>query len=77
MENKLFRNKDVIQSYIFTTAKYDYSVYEKRIIYRLVEMVQHTLEGKKLDNGFSIQKTLYNDRIITMPINAFLAGEND
>jgi len=40
-------------------------------------MVQHTLEGKKLDNGFSIQKTLYNDRIITMPINAFLAGEND
>lgn len=77
MKNKIFKNKDVIQSYIITTAKYDYSVYEKRIIYRLVEMVQHTLEGKKLDKGFSIQKTLYNDRIITMPINAFLAGEND
>jgi len=77
MEIRKFKNKDVIQSYIITTAKYDYNVYEKRIIYRLVEMVQHTLEGKKLDRGFSIQKTLYNDRIITMPISAFLAGEHD
>lgn len=77
MENKVFKNKDVIQSYIITTAKYDYTVYEKRIIYRLVEMVQHTLEGKKLNRGFSIEKTLYNDRIITMPISAFLASETD
>lgn len=33
-------NKDLIQSYIMTTAKYDFNVYEKRIIYRLVEMAQ-------------------------------------
>jgi len=77
MEIQKFKNKDVIQSYILTTAKYDYSVYEKRIIYRLVEMVQHTLEGKKLSAGFSIEKTLYDDRIITMPISAFLTGEKD
>ena len=30
------RNKDQIQSYIMTTAKYDFNVYEKRILYRLV-----------------------------------------
>ena len=33
-------NKDVFQSYVLTTAKYDFSVYEKRIMYRLVEMAQ-------------------------------------
>jgi len=42
-------NKDVIQSYILTTAKYDFSVYEKRILYRLVELNQHLLEGRKLN----------------------------
>lgn len=77
MKIQKFTNKDVIQSYILTTAKYDFSVYEKRIIYRLVEMVQYTLEGKKLNQGFSIEKTLYDDRIITMPISAFLTGEKD
>lgn len=70
-------NKDVIQSYLLTTAKYDFSAYEKRILYRLVEMIQWTLEGKKLNGGFRIEKTLFNDRIITMPVNAFLKGEND
>lgn len=29
-------NKEVIQSYLITTARYDFSVYEKRIIYRIV-----------------------------------------
>ena len=33
-------NKDVFQSYILTVAKYDFSTYEKRILYRLVEMAQ-------------------------------------
>ena len=28
-------NKEVLQSYILTTAKYDYSVYEKRILYKI------------------------------------------
>ena len=30
-------NKDVIQSYLMTVSKYNFSVYEKRIVYRLVE----------------------------------------
>ena len=38
-------NKDQIQSYIMTTAKYDFSVYEKRILYRIVEMAQGELQG--------------------------------
>jgi len=31
----IINNKDLIQSYIITTAKYDFSVPEKRIIYRI------------------------------------------
>ena len=41
----LISNKDVLQSYIMTTAKYDFSVYEKRIIYRLVELAQCEVQG--------------------------------
>ncbi|OAV72540.1 DNA replication protein [Bacteroidales bacterium Barb6] len=70
-------NKDVIQSYILTTAKYDFSVYEKRILYRLVEMVQCQIEGKKLDRNFRIEQTLYDDKVITMPVSAFLVDETD
>jgi len=77
MELSKITNKDVIQSYILTTAKYDYNIYEKRILYRLVEMAQRLVEGQKLDSGFSIEKTLFDDRVITMPINAFLIDEKD
>jgi len=41
-------NKAVFQSYIWTCAKYDFSPYEKRIIYRLIEFAQHWLEGVKI-----------------------------
>lgn len=70
-------NREVIQSYLFTTARYDFSVYEKRILYRVVEMVQESLEGKKLRPNYSIDATKYHDRIITMPTSAFLANEKD
>ena len=70
-------NKDVIQSYIITTAKYDFTVYEKRILYRLVELAQKDLQGKQLNAGYRIDKTLFDDRIITMPVSAFLNGEKD
>jgi len=73
----LITNKDVIQSYILTTARYDFSVYEKRVMYRLVEMAQSDMEGKKLNKDYTINKTLFDDRIITMPISAFLNGEKD
>jgi len=65
-------NKDVIQSYILTTAKYDFSVYEKRILYRLVELNQHLLEGKKLNKDYRIESNIYGDKTYTIPISAFL-----
>lgn len=70
-------NKDMIQSYILTSAKYDYSVYEKRILYRLIELMQQYTQGLVLSKKYSITKTLFNDIDISMPISAFLKDEKD
>jgi plasmid replication initiation protein len=69
-------NKDVIQSYLLTSAKYDYDVYEKRILYRLVELLQAELGGQK-PNVLFIQKNILGDNIVTLPIKSFLLGDED
>lgn len=70
-------NIEIIQSYILTTAKYDFSVYEKRILYRIIELNQNLIEGKTLDNRYSLTKGQLESLIYTMPISAFLNGEED
>lgn len=71
----IIKNKDIIQSYIMTTARYDYSADEKRILFRLVETFQHLLEGQKITNG-RIDKTLFGDYELELPISHFLPGES-
>lgn len=70
-------NKDIIQSYILTTAKYDFSIYEKRILYRLIELNQELLAGNKLDTKCRIDSNLYGDKTYTIPIRYFLKDEVD
>lgn len=70
-------NKDLIQSYILTTAKYDYTVYEKRILYRIIELMQEYTKGKKLNERYSISKTMFDDIDVVMPTSAFLKDEKD
>lgn len=70
-------NKDLIQSYIVTSAKYDFTVYEKRILYRLIEQFQHLTKGEKLNEKIYITKDLFDVSIVTMPISVFLNGEED
>ncbi|RQV92914.1 MAG: RepB family plasmid replication initiator protein, partial [Calditrichaeota bacterium] len=70
-------NKDVIQSYLLTSAKYDYSVYEKRILYRLVQICQPQIQGQKLDSRFKINKDLFNGYWVKLPISSFLKDEDD
>lgn len=72
-------NKDVIQSYMLTSARYDFSVYEKRILYRLVELAQSELQGKKMVEfvGTSVETNMFGDKDITMPVRAILANEED
>lgn len=70
-------NKDIIQSYIVTTAKYDYSIYQKRILYRVVETFQALTKGQKLEGKLRAEKDLFGDYHITMPVSSFLADEKD
>lgn len=70
-------NKDVIQSYILTSAKYSYTVYEKRILYRIVELMQSNLQGKKLNQNYSFERNLLNDIEIELPFSAFVKDEKD
>ncbi|WP_313387115.1 replication initiation protein [Chishuiella sp.] len=70
-------NKEVLQSYILTTAKYDYSVYEKRILYRLIEVFQQYTAGSKLNDKVEIQKDLFDVNIVTLPMSMFLVNEID
>lgn len=75
---KKISNKDILQSYILTTAKYDYSVYEKRILYRLVEIAQTEIEGLKFgDDCRKVEHDLFGLVSITLPIGSILANEND
>jgi len=66
------KSKEVLQGYVFTAAKYDFTRYEKLVIYKLVEIAQDDLKGKKLNAGYSINKSLFDDRIIEIPIKDFL-----
>lgn len=66
-------NIDVIQSYLLTTARYDYSVHEKRILYRIVQLAQADLDGKKLDNTYTTTDTIFNNlREVVMPASMLL-----
>jgi len=70
-------NIEVIQSYLLTSARYDFDVYEKRILYRLVELCQPQLQGQKLNDKFTINHDLWGNRDIRMPISYLLKDEDD
>lgn len=75
---KKISNKDILQSYILTTAKYDYSVYEKRILYRLVEIAQSEIDGLKFsDDCRKVEHDLFGLVSITLPISSILANDTD
>lgn len=70
--------KMILQSHVLTTAKYDFSVYEKRILYYCVAEAQRHLKGIKLSKNISIQSIIESPaREIKMPISAILKGSGD
>lgn len=70
-------SKDVVQSYIITTAKYKFTVTEKRIMYRIVEAGQDLIDGRKLRGRITVQPNLLNDREITMSYSDVLEDSNN
>ena len=70
-------NRAVFQSYIWTCAKYDFSPYEKRIIYRLIEFAQRWIEGVKIKDNLRKIEPSDCGMNITMPVADILRDEND
>ena len=72
----IVKNKELIQSYIFTTAKYDFHAYEKRILYRIVERLQYLIKDKKLSHvKYPVQEGLFGEKTFTFDVADFLNGE--
>lgn len=71
--------KDIYQSFAFTVSRYKWSIYEKRIVYRLIEMAQCELEGIRFSDGLhNIEPNkLMKLHEITMPVKDILANEED
>lgn len=77
MARTIINNKQVFQSYVLTTAKYDFSPYEKRIMYRLIVLAQKEIEGIKLKDSLrKITPTNFGREII-MPVSDILKDEQD
>lgn len=71
-------SRHVVQSYIFTTAVYDFNVYEKRVIYNLVRLAQSQIEGVKLSNSlYKIDHAYKGYLLVELPISYFLIDGED
>ena len=72
------RGRQVVQSYIATTAMYDFNVYEKRVMYNLVKLAQSQIEGVAIsDNLHKICHDLKGYIHVTFPLSDFLADDED
>lgn len=78
VEEREKASREVVQSYIATTAMYDFNVYEKRVLYNLVKLAQSQIEGMRLsDNLFKIDHSLKGFVLIELPISYFLTDSDD
>lgn len=71
-------SRQVVQSYIFTTAIYDFNVYEKRVLYNLVKLAQSQIEGVKLsDSLYKIDHAYKEFVVVELPMSDFLTDGDD
>lgn len=71
-------SREVVQSYIATTAMYDFNVYEKRVLYNLVKLAQSQIEGVRLaENLYRIDHEYAEFVRIELPISDFLPDAED
>ena len=71
-------SRQVVQSHIFTTAIYDFNVYEKRVLYNLVKLAQSQIEGVRLsDSMYKIDHAYKEFVMIELPMSDFLTDGDD
>ena len=70
------RNNEALQSYILTTAKYDFTIYEKRVLYKLVEIAQSQTQGLSFPKDCKkIDHDLFDFITIEIPYSSLLSKE--
>ena len=70
---ELPKKREVIQSFLITTARYKFSIYEKRILSKIISCLQPLLEGKKLEGR--VERTLFETRF-ELPMSFFTNDTN-
>lgn len=71
-------NEFQLQSYIFTAARYNFSVYEKRILYRMIEIEQKMFNKEEIiKKPHKIETNLWGDRKYTFPVQYLLSTQDE
>ena len=70
------KDTESLQSYILTTAKYDFSIYEKRVLYKLVEIAQSQTQGLSFPKDCrKIDHDLFDFITIELPYSSLLSHD--
>lgn len=71
----------ITQSYLLTKAKYDFSLTEKRIFYRIIELLQFLYEGRSMTelmgSNFSINTDLFGRQTFIIPTSKVLNEQDN
>lgn len=72
------KGKEIIQSYVWSTAKYDMTKLEKRIMYKIIESIQFVSKGEILKNDVRIDTDIFFNKIFSIPTKEiFIYDSND
>lgn len=68
------KNLEIIQSFFITSARYNFTAGEKRVLTQLINLMQPLLQGKILQGR--VMQDLFHDYTFEMPISLFLEDKN-
>lgn len=68
-------NRMVIQSYLITMARYDFTIDQKRVLTRIIELLQPLLEGKVLRGR--VEQNLWGDYHFSIPTNLLINDDTN
>ena len=63
-------NRQIIQSFLITTARYEFDIHEKRILSNLIGIMQDKLQGRKLRGR--IEKDLFDDYHVEISLSELI-----
>ena len=73
-------SKEVVESYVFSTARRDIGIHGERLLLRLVELAQCHINGLNFKSGEAIGKVRvsdWGDAEVVIPVRDILSGDKD